>query len=73
MITLISMNIFSLSRVSQPIIPINKRNAKPPAGFCDFKGTPVCNGGHEMSYWDHYKGVNKFRCPYVCIGLIVFM
>ncbi|WP_308812581.1 transposase [Halanaerobium saccharolyticum] len=52
---------------SQAIIPINKRNAKqPPAGFYDFKGTPVCSGGHKMYYWGHYKGVNKFRCPHVC-------
>jgi len=52
---------------SQAIIPINKRNAKqPPAGFYDFKGTPVCSGGYKMYYWGHYKGVNKFRCPHVC-------
>ena len=51
----------------QAIIPINKRNAKqPPAGFYDFKGTPVCSGGHKMYYWGHYNGVNKFRCPHIC-------
>ena len=58
---------------SQAIIPINKRNAKqPPAGFYDFKGTPVCSGGHKMYYWGHYKGVNKFRCQMYVVKLIVF-
>jgi len=51
---------------AQAIIPINKRNAKqPPAGFYDFKGTPICSGGHKMVYWGHYNGCNKFRCPHV--------
>jgi len=50
---------------AQAIIPINKRNAKqPPAGFYDFKGTPICSGGHKMVYWGHYNGCN-FRCPHV--------
>jgi len=51
---------------SQAIIPINKRNAKqPPAGFYDFKGTPMCSASHKMVYWGHYNGCNKFRCPHV--------
>jgi len=51
---------------AQAIIPINKRRAKePPAGYYDFKGTPVCSGGHKMVYWGHYNGCNKFRCPHV--------
>ena len=52
---------------AQAIIPINPRNSKqPPAGYYDYKGTPVCSAGHKMVYWGHYNGDNKFRCPHVC-------
>lgn len=51
---------------AQAIIPINKRNAKlPPAGFYDFKGTPICSDGHKMIYWGHDDEINQFRCPHV--------
>jgi len=49
---------------SQAIIPINKRNAKqPPAGFYDFKGTPVCSGGHKMYYWGSLQGSQQIQMP----------
>jgi len=52
---------------AQAIIPINTRNSKqPPAGYYDYKGTPICSAGHKMVYWGHYNGDNKFRCPHVC-------
>ena len=58
---------------AQVIIPINPRNSKqPPAGYYDYKGTPVCRAGHKMVYWVHYNGDNRMSvanrlCKWLCL------